>query len=189
MGLTVPSPPGVAPPLCDAPGPTADRLHFGLTSCRHVPGTARAWAAKRVAQVKEEPAQRAGDTEQNALPHTLLLYLRKAGLSLAHDQRYRSGTNSLGQRPGVCSMSLCATPSNTPTPPPCEDWKAGLPKGSHPAQLLEPDQGPFTPDWRTPGAPVRTVVPQTQWLDGPGAHTPGCRCGDQSRCGRGRILQ
>ena len=30
-----------------------------------------AWAAKRTAQVKEEPAQRAGDTEQNALPPRL----------------------------------------------------------------------------------------------------------------------
>ena len=31
-----------------------------------------AWAAERSAQVKEEPAQRAGDTEQNALPPGLL---------------------------------------------------------------------------------------------------------------------
>lgn len=31
-----------------------------------------AWAAERAAQVKEEPAQRAGDTEQNALPPRLL---------------------------------------------------------------------------------------------------------------------
>ncbi len=31
-----------------------------------------AWAVGRSAQVKEEPAQRAGDTEQNALPPTLL---------------------------------------------------------------------------------------------------------------------
>src|SRR5665647_2391368 len=31
-----------------------------------------AWAAERSAQVKEEPAQRAGDTEQNALPLGLL---------------------------------------------------------------------------------------------------------------------
>jgi len=28
----------------------------------------QAWAVERFAQVKEEPAQRAGDTEQNALP-------------------------------------------------------------------------------------------------------------------------
>ena len=33
--------------------------------------TLGAWAAKRAAQVKEEPAQRAGDTEQNALPPRL----------------------------------------------------------------------------------------------------------------------
>ena len=32
------------------------------------PGAQRDWAAERSAQVKEEPAQRAGDTEQNALP-------------------------------------------------------------------------------------------------------------------------
>jgi len=31
------------------------------------------WAAERSAQVKEEPAQRAGDTEQSALPPTLLV--------------------------------------------------------------------------------------------------------------------
>nr|WP_315496197.1 MIP/aquaporin family protein [uncultured Rhodoferax sp.] len=35
------------------------------SSCNTTPG---AWAAERSAQVKEEPAQRAGDTEQNALP-------------------------------------------------------------------------------------------------------------------------
>ena len=33
-----------------------------------------AWAAKRFAQVKEEPAQRAGDTEQSALPTRLLAH-------------------------------------------------------------------------------------------------------------------
>ena len=27
-------------------------------------------------------------------------------------------------------------------------------KGAHPAQLLEPDQGPLAPDWGAPGAPV-----------------------------------
>ena len=32
----------------------------------------RAWAAERSAQVKEEPAQRAGDPEQNALPLALI---------------------------------------------------------------------------------------------------------------------
>ncbi len=34
-----------------------------------------AWAAKRSAQVKEEPAQRAGDTEQSALPSMLPVHL------------------------------------------------------------------------------------------------------------------
>jgi nitrite reductase (NADH) large subunit len=37
------------------------------------PADLEAWVAERSAQVKEEPAQRAGDTEQNALPPTLLL--------------------------------------------------------------------------------------------------------------------
>jgi hypothetical protein len=31
----------------------------------------RAWAAERSAQVKEEPAKRAGDTEQSVLPPRL----------------------------------------------------------------------------------------------------------------------
>jgi len=35
---------------------------------RRPPGPQGGWAAERSAQVKEEPAQRAGDTEQNALP-------------------------------------------------------------------------------------------------------------------------
>ncbi len=34
--------------------------------------TPEAWEAERSAQVKEEPAKRAGDTEQNALPPKLL---------------------------------------------------------------------------------------------------------------------
>ena len=37
-----------------------------------MPKHQEAWAAERSAQVKEEPAQRAGDTEQNALPPRLL---------------------------------------------------------------------------------------------------------------------
>ncbi len=37
------------------------------------------WAAKRTAQVKEEPAQRAGDTEQNALPPRLQVDAAAAG--------------------------------------------------------------------------------------------------------------
>ena len=41
------------------------RLQSALTQTLEREG---AWVAKRSAQVKEEPAQRAGDTEQSALP-------------------------------------------------------------------------------------------------------------------------
>ena len=42
------------------------------TGLESTSATPRAWEAERSAQVKEEPAQRAGDTEQNALPSSRL---------------------------------------------------------------------------------------------------------------------
>ena len=42
----------------------------------------RAWAAERSAQVKEEPAQRAGDTEQNALPPRPLALVEHAQIAV-----------------------------------------------------------------------------------------------------------
>jgi thioredoxin reductase (NADPH) len=47
---------------------TGTQLHYRLKTMDRQLGV---WAAERSAQVKEEPAQRAGDTEQNALPPRL----------------------------------------------------------------------------------------------------------------------
>jgi hypothetical protein len=44
---------------------------FGEGTLSAAGPTLGAWAAERAAQVKEEPAQWAGDTEQNALPPRL----------------------------------------------------------------------------------------------------------------------
>ncbi|CAD5374069.1 hypothetical protein RA210_U50020 [Rubrivivax sp. A210] len=54
-----------------------------------------------------------------------------------------------------------------------------------PAQLLEPDQEPFTPDRRTPGATVRTPLPQAARLDGCAARRQrGRRAGRRGRAAR-----
>ena len=43
-----------------------------------------AWATERSAQVKEEPAQRAGDTEQRALSPRLLSAFEHNGSTIEH---------------------------------------------------------------------------------------------------------
>jgi hypothetical protein len=46
-----------------------EQMYSSFLSASKSPGE---WVAGRSAQVKEEPAKRAGDTEQNVLPPTLL---------------------------------------------------------------------------------------------------------------------
>ena len=53
------------PGLVNAHSHAFQRAIVGLTERQTTPG---AWAAGRSAQVKEEPAKRAGDTKQNAYP-------------------------------------------------------------------------------------------------------------------------
>ena len=59
----------VLPGVVNAHSHAFQRAIAGLTERRHTEG---AWATERFAQVKEEPAKRAGDTEQSALSPKLL---------------------------------------------------------------------------------------------------------------------
>ncbi len=59
-----------------------------------------AWAAERSAQVKEEPAQRAGDTEQNALPPTCL-GLEVQGLRVVYGDFVALADTSFRVEPGA----------------------------------------------------------------------------------------